>query len=153
MKNGRLLGWPDTGYPRPQGPYYCGVGADDVAGRSVVEAHADACVKAGIMYEGSNAEVLLGQWEFQVGAGDPLTVADHLWLARWLLYRIGEGPHESDRPATEHEADPGFCERRAESAGGVAIDRVETGIRTAEHTKSFHRPSNQGSSALAQSTC
>lgn len=91
MKNGRLLGWPEGGgYPRPQGPYYCGVGADDVAGRAVVEAHADACVKAGLMYEGSNAEVLLGQWEFQVGAGDALTVADHLWLARWLLYRIGE---------------------------------------------------------------
>ena len=70
-----------------------------------------------------------------------------------LQYRIGDGPHESDRPATEHEADPGFCERRAEIASGVAIDGVETGIRTAEHTKPFHRPSNQGSSALAQSTC
>jgi glutamine synthetase len=90
MRDGRLLGWPDAGYPRPQGPYYCGVGADDVAGRNVVEAHADACVRAGLLYEGSNAEVLLGQWEFQIGVGDPLTVADHLWLARWLLYRIGE---------------------------------------------------------------
>lgn len=90
MKDGRLLGWPDAGYPRPQGPYYCGVGADDVAGRTLVEAHADACVRAGLLYEGSNAEVLLGQWEYQIGAGDPLTVADHLWLSRWLLYRLGE---------------------------------------------------------------
>ncbi|HVT76117.1 MAG TPA: glutamine synthetase, partial [Acidimicrobiales bacterium] len=31
-----------------------------------------------------------GQWEFQIGAGDPLTVSDHLWLGRWLLHRIGE---------------------------------------------------------------
>ena len=91
MENGRLLGWPaGGGYPRPQGPYYCGVGADDVAGRTLVEAHADACVRAGLLYEGSNAEVLLGQWEYQIGAGDALTVADHLWLSRWLLYRIGE---------------------------------------------------------------
>ena len=90
MRDGRLLGWPPSGYPRPQGPYYCGVGADDVAGRAVVEAHADACVRAGLLYEGSNAEVLLGQWEYQVGAGDPLTIADHLWLSRWFLYRIGE---------------------------------------------------------------
>lgn len=90
MKGGRLLGWPDAGYPRPQGPYYCGVGADDVAGRTLVESHADACVRAGLLYEGSNAEVLLGQWEYQIGAGDPLIVADHLWLSRWLLYRIGE---------------------------------------------------------------
>lgn len=90
MRGGHLLGWPPGGYPRPQGPYYCGVGADDVAGRAVVEAHADACVQAGLLYEGSNAEVLLGQWEYQVGAGDPLTIADHLWLSRWLLYRVGE---------------------------------------------------------------
>lgn len=90
MKEGRLLGWPATGYPRPQGPYYCGVGADDVAGRTLVEAHAEACVRAGLLYEGSNAEVLLGQWEYQIGAGDALSIADHLWLSRWLLYRLGE---------------------------------------------------------------
>ena len=41
--------------------------------------------------------MLPGQWEFQIGyrglpqeSADPLTVADHLWLARWLLYRIAE---------------------------------------------------------------
>lgn len=91
MQDGRILGWPATGHPpRPQGPYYCGVGCDDVVGRKIVEEHAAACVKAGLLYEGANAEVLLGQWEFQIGAGDPITVADHLWIARWLLYRIGE---------------------------------------------------------------
>src|SRR5262249_32759267 len=44
-----------------------------------------------------NAEVLPGQWEFQIGyrgfpeeSADPLTVADHLWLARWLLWRLAE---------------------------------------------------------------
>jgi glutamine synthetase len=49
------------------------------------------------MIYGINAEVLPGQWEFQVGyrgmegeSADPLTVADHLWIARWLLYRIAE---------------------------------------------------------------
>src|SRR3990167_3057969 len=31
-----------------------------------------------------------GQWEFQVGPLGPLDVADQLWMARWLLYRIGE---------------------------------------------------------------
>lgn len=90
MRDGRILGWPDRGYPPPQGPFYCGVGADEVAGRAVVEAHMDACLNAGILLAGVNAEVLLGQWEFQVGTGDPLTISDHLWLARWLLYRVGE---------------------------------------------------------------
>jgi glutamine synthetase len=91
------LGWPDKGYPAPQGPFYCGVGADEVFGRKMVEAHTDACVRAGLMIFGINAEVMPGQWEFQIGyrgfegeSADPLSVCDHLWLARWLLYRIGE---------------------------------------------------------------
>jgi glutamine synthetase len=91
------LGWPDRGYPAPQGPFYCGVGADEVFGRHLVEEHTAACIEAGIMIHGTNAEVMPGQWEFQIGyrgisseTADPLTVCDHLWLARWLLYRIGE---------------------------------------------------------------
>ena len=42
------------------------------------------------MIEGTNAEVMPGQWEFQVGAADALTVSDHLYVARWLLHRIAE---------------------------------------------------------------
>ena len=84
------LGWPDRGFPAPQGGYYCGVGADEVFGREVVEAHAAACLRAGIHIEGTNAEVMPAQWEFQVGPIGPLEVSDELWLARWLLYRVGE---------------------------------------------------------------
>lgn len=91
------LGWPEGGYPAPQGPFYCGVGADEVFGRELVESHTQACIDAGLMIFGVNAEVMPGQWEFQVGyrgiaeeSADPLTVSDHLWLARWLLYRLGE---------------------------------------------------------------
>jgi glutamine synthetase len=86
----RPLGFPEGGYPAPQGGYYCGVGADEVFGRPVVEAHMDACLKAGIKISGINAEVMPGQWEFQVGPLSALDVSDHLWVARWLLYRIGE---------------------------------------------------------------
>jgi glutamine synthetase len=86
----RPLGWPDNGFPAPQGGYYCGVGADEVFGRDVVEAHADACMRAGLHIVGTNAEVMPGQWEFQVGAIGAPEIADELWLARWLLYRIGE---------------------------------------------------------------
>lgn len=90
FKGSRPLGFPENGYPAPQGPYYCGVGADEVVGRPLIEAHTAACIRAGLLIAGTNAEVMPGQWEFQIGHGDPLTVSDHLWLARWLLYRIGE---------------------------------------------------------------
>ena len=97
LQNGRPLGFPGTGYPEPQGPYYCGVGAGVAYGREIVERHAEACLQAGLMLYGINAEVMPGQWEFQIGYrgmsgenADPLLVSDHLWLARWILHRIAE---------------------------------------------------------------
>lgn len=93
----RPLGWPENGYPPPQGPFYCGVGPNQVYGREIVETHTNACIDAGIMIYGINAEVMPAQWEFQIGyrgidseSADPLTTSDHVWLARWLLFRIGE---------------------------------------------------------------
>jgi glutamine synthetase len=97
FKGATPLGWPEGGYPAPQGPFYCGIGADEVFGRDLVEDHTEACIDAGLMIFGINAEVMPGQWEYQIGyrnidneSADPLTVSDHLWLARWLLYRLGE---------------------------------------------------------------
>lgn len=90
FEGNRPLGWPASGFPAPQGGYYCGVGADEVFGRDVVEAHADACMRAGISIVGTNAEVMPAQWEFQIGALPAPDIADEIWLARWLLYRIGE---------------------------------------------------------------
>jgi glutamine synthetase len=80
----------DRRYPPAQGPYYCGVGADQVYGRELVEEHMIACAAAGIQISGINAEVMPGQWEYQVGPVTALDAGDQLWLSRWLLYRIGE---------------------------------------------------------------
>ena len=71
-RTGRPHGFPDGGgFPAPQGFYYCGIGADEVYGRDVVEAHLDACIEAGLGISGINAEVMPGQWEFQVGPLSP----------------------------------------------------------------------------------
>ena len=84
------IGFPDGGFPEAQGPYYCSVGANHNFGRDISEAHATACIDAGLGIAGTNAEVMPGQWEFQIGPLSPLDVSDQLWLARWLLHRVAE---------------------------------------------------------------
>ncbi len=86
----RPFGWPVGGYPRPQGPYYCSVGVDCALGRLVLEAHMRACVYAGIKVSGLNAEVLPGQWEYQVGPCTGIESGDHMWISRYILHRVAE---------------------------------------------------------------
>jgi glutamine synthetase len=84
------LGFPANGFPPPQGPYYCSVGAKNAFGREIVEAHLDACLEAGLNVEGINAEVATGQWEFQIFARGAKAAGDQMWVARYLLERTGE---------------------------------------------------------------
>ena len=90
FRGNRPLGFPESGFPPPQGGYYCGIGDDEVFGRDAVEAHLDACLRAELGIFGINAEVMPGQWEFQIGQLNALDVSDHLWIARYLLYRVSE---------------------------------------------------------------
>ena len=83
-------GFPRGGYPAPQGPYYCGVGANRAFGRAVADAHSQACIDAGLWIEGTNAEVMAGQWEYQIGPLPPVEMSDQLVIARWLMDRIAE---------------------------------------------------------------
>lgn len=87
-----IMGWSDPSDMRPQGPYYCGVGAENVSGRNLVELHLTSCINSGLSIVGVNAEVALGQWEYQVGGPGVNVVAacDHLWVSRFILQRICE---------------------------------------------------------------
>ena len=84
--NDTPLGWPIAGEPKPQGDYYCGRNIGEYVSRE----HMNACIDAGIQICGTNAEVMLGQWEYQIGAGGSIHMSDDLWVARWLLERICE---------------------------------------------------------------
>ena len=89
-KGGGVHGWPMGAYPAPQGPFYCAVGSESVYGRPLAEAHMDACVKAGLIISGINAEVMPGQWEYQIGPTGALETGDQVMISRGLLHRLGE---------------------------------------------------------------
>jgi glutamine synthetase len=84
------LGWPKGGYPGPQGPYYCSVGAENAFGRRIVEAHYRACLYAGVKISGCNAEVMPGQWEYQVGPCEGIESGDAVVMARYIMQRVCE---------------------------------------------------------------
>ncbi|MDX1666136.1 MAG: glutamine synthetase, partial [Saprospiraceae bacterium] len=87
---GLPLGFPEKGYPAPQGPYYCSVGTGNASGRDLVEEHLDLCLEAGLSITGINAEVMLGQWEFQCFGRGAKKACDDLVLSRYLLHRVAE---------------------------------------------------------------
>jgi len=89
-ETGQPLGFPAVGYPAPQGPYYCSVGAKNAHGREIVEEHLDLCLEAGLNVEGINAEVAAGQWEYQIFAKGAAEAGDQIWVSRYLLERTAE---------------------------------------------------------------
>ena len=84
------LGWPKCGFPLPQGHYYCGVGADRIFGRSIMDAHYRACLYAGLTIAGTNIEVMPSQFEYQIGPCEGIDIGDEVWMSRYILHRVAE---------------------------------------------------------------
>lgn len=89
-KDNMPLGFENFNPPEKQGKYYCSVGHPYSAGREISDEHMDACLSCGINITGTNAEVMLGQWEYQVFGEGNKNAADDLWISRFLLQRIAE---------------------------------------------------------------
>ena len=49
----------------------------------------DLCIES-LNVEGINAEVMMGQWEYQIFAKGAKSAGDQIWLARYLLERTAE---------------------------------------------------------------
>ena len=148
FKDGRPYGWPEVGFPAPQGPYYCGVGGSKMPGRDIVEAHTLACLRAGIAIEGTNAEVMMGQWEFQLGILSPVAMGDQMWTARWLLERIAEEfevdvsfdakPIKGDWNGAGAHTNFSTKQMRASGGWGAIIAGCEAlGTKVSEHIKNY----------------
>lgn len=88
LATNKPLGWPSQGNPGVQGPFYCAVEDANRFGQLISDAHAKACAHAGINICGTNGEVVPSQWEYQIGACKGISIADDLWMSRYLLYGV-----------------------------------------------------------------
>jgi glutamine synthetase len=86
-KRGNILG--HTFNSESQGKFYCGVGSN-VVGRELVEEHLNMCLAHGITITGVNAEVALGQWEYQVFSMGTKKAGDDLWMCRYFMEKLSE---------------------------------------------------------------
>jgi len=59
-------------------------------GRHLVDTAYRCFLYAGLKIAGINAEVAPGQWEYQVGITKGIECGDHMWLARYIIARVGE---------------------------------------------------------------
>jgi len=80
----------DGSEPAPQGPYYCSAGTGNSIGRKVADEHYIKCIQSGVKIAGQNAEVMPGQWEYQIGPCRGLEMGDHLSMARYIMLRVTE---------------------------------------------------------------
>jgi len=85
------FGFPEGGgLPAEQGPYYCSAGYDCALGRIVADTHYKACLYSGVTISGINAEVMPGQWEYQIGPCTGIDSGDHMIISRYLMARTCE---------------------------------------------------------------
>ncbi|KAG6383444.1 hypothetical protein SASPL_156804 [Salvia splendens] len=132
------LGWPVGGFPGPQGPYYCGIGADKAFGRDIVDAHYKACLYAGVNISGINGEVMPGQWEFQVGPSVGISAGDEVWIARYILERITEIAGVGDWNGAGAHTNYSTKSMREEGGYEVIKKAIEKlGLRHKEHIAAY----------------
>ena len=58
--------------------------------RKLAEKHYEYCLQAGLKIGGINTDVAPSRWEFQIGPCPGISAGDELWVARYILQKLGE---------------------------------------------------------------
>ena len=66
------------------------MGANRNFGRDIADAHYKACLYAGVKIAGINSGSMPATWQYQIGPLPGIEVGDHLWAARFIMYRVAE---------------------------------------------------------------
>merc|ERR1712056_169981 len=135
----------DGSEPAPQGPHYTGAGTSVAIGRPVADEHLAKCLEAGVKIAGINAEVMPGQWEYQVGPCRGVSIGDHMTMARYIMLRVTEShgcvvsfspkPMDGDWNGAGCHTNFSIKEMRADGGYQVILKVCEAfGKKTEEHT-------------------
>ena len=92
-------------------------------------------MRAGIGIEGTNAEVMMGQWEFQIGILAASAIGDQLWtraMAAQPDRRGVRGPRELRREAHPGRLERSGCSHQLLDQGDAATGGYEPIIAGAE---------------------
>ncbi len=88
--NGKPAGYSNEVAGKGQGQFYCSVGSQNAFGRALIDEMYEHCLYAGLNISGVNAEVAVGQWEYQIGPSLGINAGDELYISRYILQRIAE---------------------------------------------------------------
>ena len=90
IHNNRPLGFPDNGFPSPQGIYYCGVGGDIAVGQECANDIFQNAIKSDLNVTELSGGVAPSQWTIKLGGDVKVKLLDDLICLRYIIAKTSE---------------------------------------------------------------